>query len=350
VNPMSPAQFRYRMPAEWEPHDALWLAWPHDPLTFPDRLPQVEEIYLRMIEALHSDETVHLLVRDEEMKARVSGQIRRRGLDGKRIRLHIFEYADVWIRDTGPIFLVREDRKGLAMVDWDFNAWGGKYATHLKDNRIPAVIHCGMKIPRFIPHKVLEGGAIDVNGKGTLLTTETCLMNANRNANPAKDDIEKTLRDYLGVRKIIWLKQGIAGDDTDGHVDTVARFVAPETIVCAYEEDKKDENHEPLRENYERLRRARDPLGRPFRIRKIPMPGAVRGPHGRLPASYANFYIGNRVVLVPVFHDRNDSIALEEIGRWFPNRKVIGIDCRDLIVGLGALHCVTQQQPAVVQE
>ena len=234
------------------------------------------------------------------------------------------------------------------MVDWYFNAWGQKYESHLKDTRIPSLIHKKMDIPYFMPEMVLEGGSIDVNGKGTLMTTEQCLLHPTRNPHLTQKEIEQTLCDYLGVKQIIWLNQGIEGDDTDGHIDDVARFVNATTVVCAYEENRSDSNHPVLKENYERLLDSTDQDGNRLEVIRLPMPGMEEDVEGRLPASYANFYIGNQTVLVPVFGHENDSIALEILKTVFPDREVVGIPSLDLVYGLGTLHCITQQQPAIV--
>ncbi|MEK6776146.1 MAG: agmatine deiminase family protein [bacterium] len=344
----TPAAMGYRMPAEWEPHEAVWLAWPHDPVTFPDRIPAVEETYVRIIQALHGSEDIHLSVTDERMRARVAERLGEEKVDLRRIHLHIYEHADVWFRDYGPIFVIRPEERNLAMVHWEFNAWGGKYEALIRDTRIPDLIRQDMKIPCFTPGMVLEGGSIDVNGRGTLLTTEQCLLNPNRNPGLTRGEIDRRLMDYLGVRHVIWLKQGIAGDDTDGHIDDIARFVNPTTVVCAYEEDEEDDNFPILQENYERLLAAGDQDGNKLAVIKLPMPGPVSGDEGRLPASYANFYIANRTVLVPTFGHANDVHALDIMQALFPDRKVVGIRCEDLVHGLGALHCITKQQPAVI--
>jgi agmatine deiminase len=342
----TPTRLGYRMPAEWEPHEAVWLAWPHDPLTFPNRVERVEETYLQIIEALHLDERIHLSVIDLQMKDRVEKKLQSKGLDLSRIYFHRYDHADVWFRDYGPIFIVRRGAEPLAMVHWEFNAWGGKYDNLLRDGAIPSRIHKDMGISCFRSHMVLEGGSIDVNGKGTLMTTEQCLLHASRNPGLCREEIEEILGKYLGVRHFIWLHQGICGDDTDGHVDDIARFVNPTTVVCGIESDLHDENAPILRENYERLLRACDQDGRPLTVVQLPMPGVVEGEEGRLPASYANFYIGNRTVLVPVFGHTNDARALEILASLFPDRSVKGIRCEDLVHGLGTLHCITQQQPA----
>jgi agmatine deiminase len=263
-----------------------------------------------------------------------------------RISFFEFDYADVWFRDYGPTFLVNQKRE-LAMVHWIFNSWGNKYQDLLKDCQIPEIINQKMHLRCFEPGIVLEGGSIEVNGKGTVLTTEQCLLNKNRNPHLDKQQIETLLKEYLGIKHLIWLKNGIIGDDTDGHIDDLARFVNQSTVVCGYEEDKNDENHAILKENYEILRQSLDQDGKKLNVIKLPMPGVVSTPEKRLPASYANFYIGNKTVLVPVFGHKNDKVALSIIQEQFPERKVAGVNCVDLVHGLGTIHCITQQQPSV---
>ncbi|MFV1951135.1 MAG: agmatine deiminase family protein [Nitrospinota bacterium] len=343
----TPRELGYSMPAEWEEHDAVWLAWPYDPKTFPDRVNKVEEIYVQIIETIHKGEDVNLFVKDDGMKAKVAKLIEKKEIDSRKIHFYLFDYADVWFRDYGPIFLTNKDEKGLSMVHWGFDAWGKKYKELMKDAQIPSIINQKMQLIYFKPRIVLEGGSIDVNGKGTLLTTEQCLLNKNRNPHLSKEEIERYLIDNLGVSHIIWLKQGITGDDTDGHIDDIARFVNPVTILCAYEEDEKDENFLVLKRNYELLLESKDQDGNKLDIVKLPMPKFVGDKYGRLPASYANFYIGNKVVLVPTFGHKNDQVALGIIQEVFPDRIAVGIDCIDLVYGMGAIHCITQQQPSV---
>jgi len=341
----TPLRLGYRMPAEWESHAALWLAWPYDRTTFPDCLAEVEETYLSIIEVLADQEEIRLLVRDGAMRKRLSRRLRERGIPSERVRLIEADYGDVWIRDYGPTFL-RNDRGETAMVDWAFNSWGGKYPELLKDTKIPARIAQIFPMPRFIPGMVLEGGSIDVNGEGLLLTTEQCLLNPNRNPGLGGEEIEAKLQDFLGIDHVIRLQGGIAGDDTDGHVDDVARFVAPDTVVAVVEEDQKDENFGVLQENLRHLTMAATPAGQPLRIVPLPTPGRVGWQGKRLPASYANFLIANGTVLIPTFDRPNDTRALEILGDLFPNRRIIGIDCRTLIRGYGALHCISLQEPA----
>lgn len=340
-----PRDLGFRMPAEWEPHAAVWLAWPLDNSTFPD-LPAVEETYIQIVRALHQRERVHLLGSGEEECARITRMLIRSGIDVRQVRIHPYRYADVWFRDYGPTFLVHQNRWHLSMVDWRFNAWGMKYPELAEDDAVPEFIGRTLGIPSFRPGIVMEGGSIDVNGCGTVLTTEQCLLNENRNPSLNKEGIEERLTKYLGASHVIWLKGGIAGDDTDGHIDDVARFADERTILCAVEERREDENYAVLRENFRILARARDQEGRPFRILPMPMPEGLYSDGCRLPASYMNFYVANGVVLAPIFQDPNDSCALELLRSVFPERQVAGIDCRAVVAGMGAIHCVTQQHPS----
>jgi agmatine deiminase len=337
----------YHMPAEWERHEAIWLSWPYDLDSF-HKIEAVERAYLAIIKAIHTSETVNLLVRDEIMLNSVVAALRQEKVDLQRVRFHIISYADVWFRDYGPTFVVNRDKKQgpgrVAAVNWIFNAWGEKYPELMGDTRIACQINDDLLMECFKPGIVLEGGSIDVNGCGTLLTTEQCLLNPNRNPSLSREEIEVYLREYLGVDKIIWLPEGIAGDDTDGHVDDIARFVGPNTVLCAFEDDPDDDNYLPLKRCYERLLSETDQDGRPLQVVKLPMPGRV-GEERRLPASYANFYIGNDTVVVPVFGHENDEKALRIIGQAFPERRVVGINCREMVAGLGTIHCISQQQP-----
>ncbi len=338
----TPRELGYCMPAEWSKHEAIWLAWPHDPTTFTSGVEKVEETFVQIISLLHKDEAVNLFVKDANMKKKVAALLQTRKIDLTRIRFFEFGYADVWFRDYGPIFV--KQREDLAMVHWTFNSWGKKYEELMKDAQIPHEMNKVMRLRCFEPGIVLEGGSIDVNGKGTLLTTEQCLLNKNRNACLRKEEIEKFLKDYLGVTNIIWLKNGIAGDDTDGHVDDLARFVNPTTVVCGYD-DGDDENSEALQKNYELLCQSIDQDGRKLKVIKLPMPGNIVYDGKRLPASYTNFYIGNRTVLVPTFESENDKDAISILQTLFPKRRVVGVNCVDLICGFGAIHCISQQQP-----
>ena len=347
----TPAELGFRMPAEWYPHESTWLAWPKDPTTWPDRLQPVQHIFLHMIAQLASLERVDLLVDNEETTNEIKAKLKEYRVSPDSVVFHENETAGVWIRDYGPNFLIRQRgaETELALNDWKFNAWGNKYPELEKDGEIPQKLAPFLQAPTFCPGLVLEGGSIDVNGKGSCLTTEQCLLNPNRNAHLSREQIEQSLKDYLGVQQIIWLGQGIIGDDTDGHIDEVARFVGPRTIVCALEQDPADENYRPLQDNYRRLHLACDPEGYPFEIVPLPMPGRVEGSDGPLPASYTNFYTANGVVLVPTFGHPHTQQSLQVLQTLFPNRKVTGINCEPLVWGMGNLHCVTQQQPARVE-
>jgi agmatine deiminase len=340
----------YHMPAEWEPHAAVWLAWPHDPVSFP-HLDEAERAFAEFVKEIHDSERVELLILNEKMKEAAARLLHARHVNLDRINFHITDYADIWFRDYGPIFVVNRQTKQLAMTKWTFNSWGNKYEDLLKDNHVPYFMNASLRLPIFEPGIVLEGGSIDANGRGTLLTTEQCLLNKNRNPELGKEEIEKYLRDYLGATHVIWLKDGIESDDTDGHVDDIARFVNPTTVLCADQPDKNDPDHEVLKTNYELLQRAADQDGNPLNVIPLPTPGWVgdrsAGQARRLPASYANFYIGNTKVLVPTFGVANDQKALEIIQSVFPNRRVVGINAFHLIFGFGTFHCMSQQQPAV---
>lgn len=333
------------MPAEWERHSAVWLSWPYDPATFTRGVERGEKIFAAIISAIHQSEKVELLIRDEKMKTRALKYLKAKKVDLSKVNFHLADYADVWIRDYGPIFVASKKTKQLAMTDWIYNVYGNKWPELKKDNKIPAWLNKFLRLPRFAPGIVLEGGSIDVNGRGTLMTTEQCLLNKNRNPKITKKQIEKYLSDYLGVKHIIWLKQGILADHTDGHIDDIARFVNSTTVAYAFEDDKNDGNYEILKENWEILKNSTDQDGKKLKLIKLPMPKMIDKNGQRYAVSYANFYIGNSVVLAPVFKHKNDSQALKIIQKAFPKRKVIGIDCRDLICGGGTIHCVTQQQP-----
>ncbi|MBI5299282.1 MAG: agmatine deiminase family protein [Deltaproteobacteria bacterium] len=329
------------MPAEWERHEGTWLTWPKDPVTWPDRVPQVEKVYLEMIHHLTTHEKVFLLVDDKATAQKIPKL--------KNLVVHIIPTIDSWIRDYGPNFLVHEKNGGkeLAFNHWEYNAWGGKYEELIADTKIPQKIAPLLNCPVFEPGIVLEGGSIEVNGVGTCLTTKQCLLNKNRNPHLSKKEIEECLKNYLKVRQIIWLEEGIKGDDTDGHIDDIARFVNASNVVCAVEEDPADENYKLLQENFKILQKSRDQSGERLTVIPLPMPTPIGEEDGKpLPASYANFYIANDLVLVPVFQSKKDSNALTIFEKFFPNRNVVGIPCQDLVWGLGTIHCVTQQQPA----
>jgi agmatine deiminase len=335
------------MPAEWAPHRGTWLSWPHKEASWPGKFEPVPAIFTRMVAELAPHEEVHINVLDEAMAAEVRGRLRRAGVPPDQVFLHLNPTNDAWCRDHGPIFVQRGSgwRVEQAVVDWDYNAWGGKYPPFDLDDAIPVRIAEELGLPLFQPGIVMEGGSIDVNGRGTLLTTEACLLNPNRNPRLGREDIERHLRDCLGVTHFLWLGDGIAGDDTDGHVDDLTRFVDERTVVTVVEEDPYDENFKPLLENLERLRTMTDQDGRPLRVVELPMPRALYQDEQRLPASYANFYIANGVVLLPTYDPGRDEQARATLQELFPSRRVVGIDCTDLVWGLGAFHCVSQQWP-----
>lgn len=342
--PETPRALGFRMPGEWAEHDAIWLSWPHDKESFGEGLPGAEKAYVEMIRAIHKTERVELHVLDQKMHARVAEALEKAGVDLSRVRFHLRRYADVWFRDYGPTFVLGAKGK-LAMVHWIFNAWGGKYKELMPDTEIPHDIEAKLRVPAFRPGIVMEGGSIEVNGAGVVMTTEQCLLNKNRNPRLTRAQIEDCLRQYLGVDQVLWLKEGISGDDTDGHIDDIARFTSPSTVACALEERSSDENFAPLKDCFEALEQARDASGKPYNVVRLPMPDPVEAEGRRLPASYANFYIGNGTVLAPVFGCKQDDAALKVLEGLFPGRRIAPIPCRDLVRGLGTVHCVSQQQP-----
>jgi len=339
----TPRELGYRMPAEWQPHAATWLSWPRpDGISFPDRYAEALPTLGEMVRTLVPHERVDINVRDEDVEV-----VARKAIgDTGNVFYHRIPSYEPWCRDHGPIFVKRGHE--IAVVDWDYNAWGSKYPPYDDDDAVPRRVAEVLGLPVFNPGIVMEGGALDVNGAGTLLTTESCLLNPNRNPHLNKEQIELHLRDYLGVTNILWLGDGIVGDDTDGHVDDLTRFVNPTTVVTAIEQDPQDANYWPLQENRKRLRTMRDQDGSPLRVVELPMPGIIEYDGQRLPASYANFYIANTVVLLPTYRNRTtDAVAREILQKLFADRRVVGIDSTNLIWGLGSFHCLTQQQPAI---
>ena len=333
------------MPAEWEPHAATWLSWPRrEGISFPDSFDRVMPVLREMVKVLSESEQVRINVCNGAHEAEARRVLRE--LPMEQISFHVIPTNEPWCRDHGPIFLTRDNDPKLAVVDWDYNAWGNKYPPFDLDEVVPTRISKVLDVPVFYPSMVLEGGSIDVNGKGALLTSESCLLNKNRNPNLSRGEIEQRLRDYLGIREILWLGDGIAGDDTDGHIDDLSRFVSERSVVTVIEEDRDDENYEPLQQNLGRLREMK--IGRrQIEIVTLPMPRKIVREGLRLPASYANFYIANSCVLVPTFADPADEAALSTLEQCFPTRSIVGIDACELIWGLGAFHCLTQQQPAL---
>lgn len=339
----------YRLPAEWEKHEATFLAWPHNAETWPGLLEGVEKTYLHIIQALLPGEKVYLLAKDCSSATQIQERLTREKISSPNLKILTIPSDDAWVRDSGPIFVLRRDAKQPQRLahDFIFNSWGRKYGPWDLDDVIPPAACRMLDIPWVTHDFVLEGGSLDTDGQGTLLTTEQCLLNPNRNPSLRRTDIEERLTRWLGIQKVIWLHDGLEGDDTDGHIDDITRFVAPGTVVTVVEPDPKDANHAPLQENLARLRSAQDAKGQPLQIIELPMPPRSDGPHHRNPASHANFYIGNSAVLVPTFASPTDAIVLDRLRPFFPDRKVVGIDCRDLVAGLGAIHCITQQMPAI---
>lgn len=364
---MTPAQRGFRMPAEWEPHEATWIAWPHNRDDWPGKFAPVPWVFTEIVRHLSRVETVFIVVASARMERRVADLLDRAGVDLGSVRFFRAPTDRVWLRDSGPTFLVRDKGTNdvpeanapdftVGLVHWKFNAWA-KYPDHRNDRRIPRLIARELGLQRWVPRVelggkpvrvVLEGGAIDVNGRGALMTTEECLQSEVQCRNPGLDraGLEEVFADYLGVRHVVWLGRGIVGDDTHGHIDDLARFVDPRTIVTVIEPRADDPNREPLQENLARLNSAIDQDGQPFRVVPLPLPEPIVFDGQRLPASYANFYIANRLVLVPTFNDPADRIALNTLAELFPDRQVVGIHCVDLVLGLGTLHCLSQQQPA----
>ena len=356
LSPHTPASLGFRMPAEWAPHRGSWLSWPHREESWPGKFAPVPLVFVDIVRHLAAHEEVHINVRDGDMEAGVRQLLVAGGIPlGRRsgpgaVVFHRNPTNDAWCRDHGPVFVQRETASGRreeAIVDWGYNAWGGKYPPFDADDVIPTRVGKKFGIRVFNPGIVMEGGSLDVNGMGTLLTTESCLLNPNRNPGLTREQIEQYLKDYLGVTRILWLGDGIEGDDTDGHVDDLSRFTDPTTIVTVVETDPRDPNYTPLRDNLERLRGMRDQDGRPLRVITLPMPPAMFQDAQRLPASYANFYIANGVVLLPAYHPPTDEIARQTLQGCFPSRKVIPVPSTDLVWGLGSFHCVTQQWPAL---
>jgi agmatine deiminase len=352
----TPRELGFRMPAEWEPHQATWLAWPHNPEDWPGKFQAIPWVYAEIVRLLSAHERVHILVNDAKAEQRAQSILERAGATLERVSFHRWPTNRVWTRDSGPIF-VRDAADCVAITDWRFNAWA-KYPDWQLDDQVPERVAELLGLSARKPmiesedgvkrRMVLEGGSIDTNGAGILLTTEECLLSHVQQRNPgvSREELEQAFHDFLGIDQVIWLGRGIAGDDTHGHVDDISRFVGTEMIVTAVEPDAQDANHAPLAENLQRLKAARTHKGKQFTLVELPLPKPVVFRGQRLPASYANFYIANGLVLVPTFNDPSDRVALSILADVFPGRDVIGIHSVDLVWGLGTLHCMTQQQPA----
>lgn len=336
------------MPAEWAPHRGTWLSWPHRESSWPGKFEPVPAVFAELVRHLSPREEVHINVADAAMEAAARLTLHRAQVGVGNVVFHHHRTNDAWCRDHGPIFVQRSvgERRETRIVDWSYNAWGGKYPPFDDDDVIPTAIGRELGIEVVAPGIVMEGGSIDVNGRGTLMTTESCLLNPNRNPTLSKAEIEHHLAIQLGITHFLWLGDGIEGDDTDGHIDDLTRFVDPTTVVTVIEDDPMDTNYRPLRDNLERLRSMTDQDGRPLTVATLPMPRPMYQDDQRLPASYANFYVANGVVLMPAYDKATDPIALATLAKCFPRHQVIPVDCVDLVWGLGAIHCVTQQWPA----
>jgi len=347
---------RFRMPAEWEPHAATWIAWPHNEEDWPGKFEPIPWVYAEIVRHLGGVEHVHIIVQDADLERSARKVLKLANAPLSNVSFHRWPTDRVWTRDSGPIFVKNSSNGQRAILNWRFNAWA-KYSNWKQDNQLPSRIASKLKVEEITPAissdgdtlqpLVLEGGSIDVNGCGAMLTTEECLLSDVQQRNPgvSREELEMVFAALLGARKVIWLGNGIAGDDTHGHIDDLARFVAPDSVVTIVERDPADVNYAPLQDNLKRLRSATDQDGKRLRVIELPMPSPVVFEGRRLPASYANFYIANGLVLVPVFNDQNDRVALNTLAEVFPKRKVVGIYSGDFIWGFGALHCMTQQEP-----
>src|SRR5579859_7889702 len=343
----TPRELGYRMPAEWETHEGTWIGWPSNASDWPGKFAAIPWVYAEIVRLLSARERVHILVQSEAQEKRSAGILKRAGAAMERVSFHLWATDRVWLRDSGPIF-VKDAAGDLAITDWKFNAWA-KYDDWKLDDQVPAHVAKLLGMKRWQPmavgqRLVLEGGSIDVNGAGTLITTEECLLSEVQQRNPglSREQIEKVFYDFLGIDQVLWMNRGIAGDDTHGHVDDIVSFAGPNTIIAVVEPNRSDDNHLPLAENLDRLKSARNREGGAFEIIELPMPDPVVFYGQRLPASYANFYIANGLVLVPTLNQSADRKALNILAEAFPTREVVGIYSGDLIWGLGALHCMTQ--------
>ena len=349
----TPAQHGFSFPAEWARHRGTWISWPRpEGISFPGRYAECIHNVIDVIRAITEFEPVHLNVPNIDYERIVRELLERGRVPLRRVRFHHIRTNECWTRDHGPAFVLRRrrGRTEAAIVDWGYNAWGGKYPPYDADDAVPTRVAEEYKLPVFYPRIVMEGGAVDFNGAGTVLTTTSCLLNKNRNPRLSRQQIERYLKAYYGQRHIVWLGDGIEGDDTDGHIDDLARFIGERTIVIGIESDPKDANYRVLRANRRLLDEARDQDGRPFEVVELPMPRPVKYQGQRLPATYMNFLFVNGALLVPTFgQSRRDERALAMLQDLLPRRRVVGVDCRALIWGLGAIHCLTQQQPAMVQ-
>jgi len=344
----TPKASGYYFPAEFHQHAATWLSWPHKEASWPGKIHTIYPYYSQFIKELVKGEDVCINVRDEAMKTFAVSCLEREGVDMSRVRFFFHPTNDAWCRDHGPAFLINpQAAQKKVIVDWNYNAWGNKYPPFDLDDVIPTLIGKELNLPVYHPGIIMEGGSVDFNGKGTVITSACCLLNDNRNSHLSQSTIENYLVNYYGVDQVLWIKEGIVGDDTDGHIDDTVRFVNGDTVITVIEESRQDENYALLRENLADLKKMRLLNGKQLNIVELPMPEAVIYEDQRLPASYANFYIANHAVIVPTFRCSRDEKALQIIQSCFPDRSVVGIDSTEIIWGLGSFHCLSQQEPAV---
>lgn len=343
----TPKQQGYSFPAEWAEQEAMWLSWPHKEASWPGKIETIYKPYSEFIKVVAEDQKVRINVADEAMKNFALRHLEAVNANLANVEFYFHETNDAWCRDHGPAFVINKTEKKKAVVDWGYNAWGEKYPPFDLDDVIPTKIANHFGLPLFTPPIVMEGGSVEFNGAGTVLTTTSCLLNENRNPHLTKEQIEQYLKEFYGQEQVLWLGDGIVGDDTDGHIDDITRFVNEDTVLTVVEENPEDENYQPLQENLEALKKMTLLDGRKLNIVELPMPAPVIYEDTRLPASYANFYIANKVVVVPIFNDKNDERALQIIQSCFPGRKVIGINSVDIIWGLGSFHCLSQQEPKI---
>ncbi len=344
---INPKQEGYYFPAEFAPHDGTWLSWPHKEASWPGKIESIYPVYAKFIALVAEGEKVNINVVDEAMKNKASDLIAKAGADFSNINFFFHPTNDAWCRDHGPAFLLHKTENKKMVVKWNYNAWGEKYPPFDLDNQIPISIAAHYQLPLAKPGIVMEGGSVEFNGKGTLLTTTACLLNPNRNPSLNQSQIEEYLKQFYGVDNILWLGDGIVGDDTDGHIDDLTRFVNATTVVTVVESNAKDENYLPLKENVEHLAKMKLENEQSIDIVELPMPNPVIYQEQKLPASYANFYIANKYVVVPTFRDQQDDKALNILQKYFPTRKVVGLDSTDIIWGLGSFHCLSQQEPSI---
>ncbi len=342
----TPRELGYYFPAEFAKHEATWLSWPHKEASWPGKIDSIYPSYSLFVKYLAESELVRINVADETMQTAATAHLNKAGVDMSKVQFFLHPTNDAWCRDHGPAFLVNPNAaQKKIIVDWGYNAWGNKYPPYDLDDVIPTLIGKHFNIPVYHPGIVMEGGSVEFNGKGALITSTACLLNPNRNPHLTQSEIEKYLFDYYGVEQVLWVDEGIIGDDTDGHIDDTVRFVNEDTVITVVEENKNDENYELLQHNFRQLQQMRLLNGKQLNIVELPMPDAIVYEDQRLPASYANFYISNKHVIVPTFRSKKDDTALQILSGCFPGREVVGIDSTDIIWGLGSFHCLSQQEP-----